>query len=209
MKKNKKSIIFKLFLFATSFVGILIQTGILEGEFNYHIFNYYTLISNLLCMIYFLLDAVYLSKKNKTLFPKFKGVLTMGIVVTGIVFHFLLSKTLFDMGTTYKISNILLHYVVPIGAILDYLLFDKKGTYNYKSPFLWVLLPDLYYVYVLVGRLFNIDFSIDTVSNFPYYFIDYELIGINKVIMYVLILNVAFIALGYVFVLIDNILKKK
>lgn len=207
--KNKiTSIIFKMTIFLSAFIGILIQSGLLNGNLNISIFNYYTLISNVLCMVYFFIDFIYLIKHKKNIYPKLKGTLTMGITVTGVVYHFMLSKTMFNMGSSLLISNILLHYIVPIFSVLDYILFDEFGNYNKRSPFLWVLIPDLYFLYVIIGVKIGIDFNLYQESRYPYFFIDVDTIGWFNVIKYVIILNILFIIVGYIFVLIDKKMKK-
>ena len=204
IKSKKMSVIFKLLICLSALTGIVIQSGLFDGEFNSEIFNYYTLISNVLCMLYFGFASVYLIKYNKTLFPILKGALTMGITVTGLVFHFLLSSTIFNMGSTFAVANILLHYIVPIFCIFDWLIFDEKGKYDFKSPFKWLVIPDLYFIYVIIGVEFGMDFSLITESRYPYFFIDVESLGWLNVIKYVILLNIFFLLLGYIFVFIDR-----
>ncbi len=61
----------------------------------------------------------------------------MGITVTWLVAHFILGS--FTMGASLRVSIRLVHYVVPIMTLLDWLLFDEKGRMRATSPLLWTV----------------------------------------------------------------------
>ena len=201
------SALFKALIALCAWLGLLIQCGAFAGRLRLDDLRYYTLISNLLCAVYFSAAAVCTLRGNDRIFPAFKGALIMGITVTGIVFHVLLSGR-FRMGGTFSLSNFLLHTAVPVLSVLDWLLFDEKGRYTRVSPLKWVLLPDIYFVLIViyaytVGRPFSDG------SRFPYFFIDLDLLSVGQVAVYVVALHVFFIALGYVFFGLDRLLARK
>ena len=55
IKNRRLSIIFKLLLCTAAALGILIQMGAFEGTLRWSVLNYYTLMSNALCALFFLL----------------------------------------------------------------------------------------------------------------------------------------------------------
>lgn len=197
----------KLLVGLCALLGILIQCGIFIGSPDFSSLRYYTLLSNLLCFLYFLPAGVCTLRGNDRIFPAFKGALIMGITVTGIVFHVLLSGR-FSMGGTFSLSNFLLHTAVPVLSVLDWLLFDEKGKYTVRSPFMWVLLPDIYFVLIVIYA-YTVGKPFMGGSRFPYFFIDFDLLSVGAVLLYVAALHVFFIALGFVFVGIDRLLARK
>ena len=60
--------------------------------------------------------------------PRLKGTITMSITVTFLIYHFLLSGGYENRADI--IRSTILHYIVPIMTIADYILFDKKGIYK-------------------------------------------------------------------------------
>ena len=130
----------------------------------------------------------------------------MCIIVTGMVYHFMLAGK-FEMQGTLWLSNTLLHYVVPIMTFLDWILFDKKGDYKKYSPLLWIILPVLYFIYI------NIRVEAGGIlgpygSKYPYYFMDIDVLGIEKVLIINMIMVLFFIILGYIIVFLDRLLAK-
>ncbi len=206
---------YRLVIVVAAAVGIGIQTGIVgPGSLNLGSLRYFTLLSNLLCLVYFLADAFFCLRRERNLCPQLKGAIAMALTVTGIVYHTMLTGVAFSMdglddpmfnSALGQLGNQLLHTVVPVMALCDWLLFDEKGTYRLSSPFVWALLPDAYFVYATVrGFLLPAAFYGD---RFPYPFINFDVLG-WKVVPIVVGLNVAFILLGFVYVGVDRLLAK-
>ncbi|MDO4564003.1 MAG: Pr6Pr family membrane protein [Clostridia bacterium] len=199
---------FKALIAVCAWAGILIQCGVFSGDMDFSMLRYYTLVSNVLIACYFSVACVRAIKGGATLLPDLKGALIMGITVTGLVFHTMLSHISFNMGSTQTVANQLLHTVTPLLCVADWLLFDEKGRYTKLSPLKWVIIPDIYFVFATIYG-FTSGATFYDGSRFPYFFIDYDRLGAGKVMLYVVGLNLAFVALGYVFVLIDHMFNKK
>lgn len=211
------SVAFKLALVASSTVGLLIQTGLIgDGPINLGQLVYFTLLSNLLAALYFLVDAIAVARTGNDWNPQLKGAATMSLIVTGLIYNLILANTSFSMdvgdaGTTMEaamnstfisaLGNTLLHKVSPLMIVLDWILFDPKGRFTKTSPFLWVLVADVYFIFATV-RGFMLPLGTEN-GRFPYFFIDWDILG-WKVIPIVIALNAAFIALGFVMVFIDG-----
>lgn len=174
---------------------------------------YYTILSNILCFIYFAVLVIAQRKKENALI---RGAVTMCIAVTGLVYHFMLNGfmgTAAGAGvpvTALSVSNILVHYVVPILVILDYFLFVPKGQYKSLYPLAWLVLPYAYFAFSMVraevsSRTFT---GFGGTSRYPYPFLDVDLYGWDKVLLIVLAVTVAFLALGYIVYVLDRLLGK-
>lgn len=117
-----------------------------------------------------------------------------------LVAHFLLGAR-FSMGSSMGISMLLVHYVVPIMTISDWLLFDKKGSMKKTSPLIWAIGPLAYFAYIMVAAQMG--------GRYPYPFIDVDMLGWSRVLVNGAGLTVFFIALGYGFVGIEKMLMLK
>lgn len=198
--------------------GLYLNSGLPQGKLNLTNLWFYTILSNLMCFIYFAACVIKTAKNwhsrdsyATTVIPRFKGGVTLGITVTFLVYQFLLVPNAFEMNPNYSIfslANVLVHYVVPILTILDWLLFDVKGNYRWMDPFLW-LLPALSYFAVVSLRGWMSQTTLIGKSYYPYYFIDFDVLGAANVFLNVLVLVVFFLILGYLIFGVDRLLKKK
>mgnify|MGYP000885581786 CR=1 FL=1 len=211
IRKKWLSILNKLALALSAIVGLAIQFGVLEGSLDLSLLNYFTILSNLVCVFTTGSQAVLLMRgddpdKIPLLSYTLKGVSMMNLTVTMLVAHFLLKDT-FTMSGIKNFSVDLLHYVVPILALVDWLLYDPKGMIRGTSPLLWAVAPLLYFVYAIIAA--QIGDGIGYGSRYPYPFMDADLLGWGQVLINVAGLTVAFIALGYVFLGVDRILTHR
>lgn len=206
--------LYRLFFLFVCEAGIILQYAGMAGKGDLRMLTaYYTILSNILCFIYFAVLVIAQRKKENALI---RGAVTMCITVTGLVYHFMLGGfmgTAAGAGvpvTALSVSNILVHYVVPILVILDYFLFVPKGQYKSLYPLAWLVLPYAYFAFSMVRaevstRTFT---GFGATSRYPYPFLDVDLYGWDKVLLIVLAVTVAFIALGYIFYVLDRLLGK-
>lgn len=201
-----------LFLFLCE-AGIVLQYAAVSKDGNAAMLTcYYTILSNMVCFLYFAVLVVAQRKKEN---PLLKGSVTMCIAVTGLVYHFMLNGVM--EANAEKVSpvllagNILVHYVVPAMVVLDYFLFFPKGQYKSLHPIAWLVLPYLYFGFALLrAEISDTCFSGfgGAQSRYPYPFMDVDLYGWDKVLLIVLGITVAFLALGYIAYVIDRLLGK-
>jgi hypothetical protein len=117
----------------------------------------------------------------------FRGAVVLYVVVAGVVWNLLLTGR--SMG--YTPANFLLHVVVPILAVADWLLIGRgAGPATWWQPLAWLAYPAAYLGLALVvlnraGR------------RAPYYFLDPGSIGIAAMTVNVAVLAIAFVGLGY------------
>ncbi|PTY40730.1 Pr6Pr family membrane protein [Brachyspira hampsonii] len=206
MIKNNFSIIYKTIIIIIGifavFHGFFYDNLKLDIETAY----YFTYQSNILVIVYFILDILNIIKKKETFYPRFKGAVTMSITVTFLVYHFLLSPTADKyIGFAY-IRNVIVHYIVPVMTIFDYIIFDKKGIYKVIDPILWLIIPILYFMFILIRARVGSPFSDG--SYYPYFFIDIDKYGFKTVLRNVFFITLFFAILGYIEYFIDRLFNK-
>ncbi len=172
---------------------------------------YYTVLSNLVCFLYFAFLVIVQPARENALI---KGAVTMCITVTGLVYHFMLTgvmeASVGAVSQTLLIGNTLVHYVVPIGVVLDYFLFFPKGNYKPLHPLAWLALPFAYFVFILIrAEVSTATFTgYGGQSRFPYPFLDVDAYGWSRVLLMVFAITVVFTALGYLSFVLDRLLGR-
>jgi hypothetical protein len=206
--------------FATIYRLILIILGVYGLYLNFtggridavSLLSFYTIQSNIVVLIFFAWLVVRSWRRRDDQTPSLwyytvKGGVTVCIALTFIVFHFVLRPTLFAMGGYVSSgANILVHYVVPLMTIGDWLLFDRKGGFRRLDPLKWLVIPLAYFIFALVRAPFGSLAGMN--SRYPYFFIDIDKYGVGQVALNVALFAVGFAALGYLLYLIDRGLHK-
>jgi hypothetical protein len=108
-------------------------------------FSYYTIQSNLLVAAALLLGMRYLwnDKPEPQGVVVFKSGALLWILVTGVVFALLLSGLWQPQGAMAYV-NLSLHYLTPLGMLLNWLLFEPKGRLKPAYLLAWMSYPLLY-----------------------------------------------------------------
>ncbi len=205
---RKASLVFRTVLVTISFIGIFINSRILDGTFNTELFVYYTHLSNILCLVVMSIVLVDNFKKVETpgyneVIVKVKGATTMAILVTGVVYHLLLGDP--SEPDFFTLENIIVHYIVPFMFVLDWILFDKKKSFSLIDPLTWTAIPITYLVYALIrGAIVGPNADLQ----YAYFFIDVNEYGYGGVFLWAIGLTVAFLLVGYLMWFIDKIVKE-
>jgi hypothetical protein len=116
-----------------------------------------------------------------------RGAVVLYVVVAGVIWNLFLTER--SMG--YTPANVLLHVVVPLLAITDWLLIGRgEGAVRWWQPLAWLVYPAAYAGLALAvlnhaGR------------RAPYYFLDPGSVGIAAVVANTSILALGFLGLGY------------
>jgi hypothetical protein len=136
---------------------------------------------------------------------------TVSLLVTMLIAHFMLFDAMFQNGQLV-LHLVVLHYVVPIMVLLDWLLFDEKGKMPIWGPISWLSLVTAYLVVVMVGvGVFGLYMGGGTtadVTRYPYTFLDPAISGTVGVTAFCAGMLVAFTALGYVIFGADRLLAR-
>ena len=181
------------------------------------VFFFFTVQSNIFIIVMSLLflvnDVMLLVNKksfvNQTLLL-IKYVATVAITITFIVFFTLLAPL---MGVDYLLSfnNFSLHAIVPILAIVDFILFDTDINLTYKNSLLATIAPISYVVFVYIGTIFKLRYGENLY--YPYFFLDFEKNGFFfekgfGIIPWIIILLAGICGLGFLYCLIIKLRQK-
>lgn len=203
IKSRGFSILFKLAIVVFGCTGLQLSLRLFTPEPNWDALKYFTNLSGILAVVYFFLAAlrlIFRPKSSPTFMPLIKGICVMNMTVILLVAHFMLEHS-------SSIRLLLLHYVLPIMTIADWLLCDEKGLMKPYSPIHWTVLPALYLTVVFTGVEMGYTFGYNKVL-YPYPFINIKVLGPEAVARTLIMLLVFFLALGYVYVLLDHVLYR-
>lgn len=149
-------------LLGLSSVVLEVVTLVGRGTFTpSNFFSFFTVQSNLLAAVTLLLVA---SRPPAPWLSWLRGLATLCMVVTGLVFAVLLSGLPQDVLTAVPWDNTVLHYLVPVWFAVDWAVDPPAPAVPLRRALLWLLYPLAYVTYSLVrGPL---------VDWYPYPFLD-------------------------------------
>jgi hypothetical protein len=192
-----------------SLSGIIVNLSLVDAwAARLQFFSFYTLQSNLIVAAALLPGLYYLltDRPEPPLLVIFKSGALLWILVTGIVFALLLAGLWQPQGLWVYV-NLALHYLAPIGMLLNWLLFEKKGRYRWSYALIWLTYPLLYsLVSWLRGAL---------TGWYPYWFLNptapYPTGAGSLPAMLLLIggLLLAFLGLGLLIIIIDRLAGRR
>lgn len=201
------SLLWKALIVLFVIVGVAVQIT----NHGWHMMRYYTTESNIIVGVFLAyLIWRYLTKGSWTVNSvRLKGGITMVILLTGMVYHFML-RPIAKPEDFWTINNILLHYVVPITTVIDWLVFDRPRTYRWWDPLWWTFFPIVYAISaVTIGVVTRIPIGDNPDGPFPYFFLNVDKFGYGGVLLYCLALAVGFMLFSYLLVLVKNVLSKR
>lgn len=194
--------------------ALVMDFGFFEGRADWHILNYYTVLSNIACMVFFAMAHFHIEKaaraglRDYAWQPRVEGAIVFCIAVTGVVYAILLAPADLAEGGFFTFENMILHYVGPLMVVSDWLLFGPKGSFRATDPLLWLCAPLAYFGYILVRSTFAGNIG-DTDSPFPYDFIDPAVQGgWSPMFIGVAVIAAAMLVLGYVIYLTDWLMAR-
>lgn len=120
---------------------------------------------------------------------------TMYAVVVGLVYHFLLHATWNPQGWSL-VANVLLHYVMPVAMLIDWLLFTARGRLRWIDAAKWLAFPLIYGGWTLAHGY--------AAGWWPYWFVDVPTLGPGRAALYFAGLLVFFLCVGLIVVAIDR-----
>ncbi len=174
-------LIWKIATIVFACVGVYLQARDDGGLFRHNTYLYFTVISNSGTAIIFTIFAILRIAegiKGKQIIPKslftLKFMFTAAMTLTLTVAAILLAPFK-DNAYLFSMKNLSLHIIAPLLMALDFLMFDRRFKYKWKTAFLGFVLPLLYLIITLLISIKGITYSNGT--NFPYYFLDYRTLG--------------------------------
>lgn len=167
--------ILKILIIALGSIGVGIP--IFSKGYNFFSLFYFTNQSNLLVVV---VSAIFLyletsGKEIKEGWHKLRFIATNAISLTFLVFNLILMPSVIHSGHSsylYSANNLLLHNIVPLLMIVDYILYGKK--YPLNKIYLVYIYPISYLVLALLyNPVFGISFP-EPGGPTPYFFLNYK-----------------------------------
>lgn len=187
--------LFELSIALLAIIGLTINVVITsyDGPFNIfrglYLFRYFTLQSNLLVAVYFILKYFEVFT-DKPFFNKLLGGITIYITITFIVFASFLEGR-FEFSGWHLVSNIVAHYIVPSLTIGYLVIFRRYYNFIRKDIIYWVIYPLGYIAFMVVFGMITGDYL--------YPFFQVSNIGVLGLVLVVISLVVFFLVLSFIF----------
>ena len=136
-------------LLALAAVGVQLSIHIRSGFDVLNFFSYFTNLSNIFAACV-LLAAAFFGRTGRHAsehFTLLRGASVVAMAVVGIVFVAVLRDE--DLGTLRPWVNIVLHYIMPLVVILDWVFAPPERVPSFRRSLLWLAFPALYLIYTL------------------------------------------------------------
>lgn len=158
MVKNTQFLIwYKVFFALLGFSAVVTEIATLttKGIFNpANFFSYFTIETNIFVVVVLLISAVLTAAKKNDKIAALRSAATVFIVIVGIGFAVLLSGIKDAAFTAVPWDNIVLHYIMPVAVLVDYLIDRPRHKLSFKRNVPWLLVPVVYTAYSLVRGSF-------------------------------------------------------
>ena len=220
IKNRTTQLIFQTIYCTLGFVGIVSTFGVFDDitSFRWDFYVHFTNISNFLCIGIMLAALVQTAKKKEDSFvttaPLLKFIGMLGILLTFLVFNILLAGKR-DPQLNWRVGSLTFHVVLPIMYVLHWFLFYERKKCKWYYPIASISFPLAYLIFIFAqAAIMKFDTSIlipgtETPLIYPYFFVNLETQGVAGVAKWIVILLSAFVVVGFVFLGIDKLGKKK
>ena len=222
IKNRTTQLIFYTIYCTLGLVGAIASLGIFDNinMIRWDFYVHFTNLSNFLCIGVMLASLIQTAKKKDdsyvTTAPVLKFIGMLGILLTFLVFNIMLAGAEGrDPQLNWRIGSLCFHVVLPILYIADWFLFRERGKCKWYYPIASIGFPVAYVIFRLVQAIilkFDSSILIPTTTTpliYPYFFVNVDTQGVPGVLMWVAILAVAFVAVGFAFFGLDRLGKKK
>lgn len=216
INNRKKAVIYRGMAAFIGIIAIFSDLGFFSGDIKISNLFYFTIISNLLCTIMFIylcLKTIRDIKKygnygSTNMSPHIKGAITMAIILTMTVYHFILVPYSLNVNPYSKLNltAVILHYLIPSLTILDWLFFDTKRKFKIYDPIIWISIPLIYIIFVFIQSRYNFLTNLnESMDKYVYVFLNVDKLGKSVVRENIFELLVLLVVTGYFIYGIDQI----
>ena len=222
IKNRTAQLIFQTIYCTLGLVGAIASLGIFDNinAIRWDFYVHFTNISNFFCLgIMFTALFQTIRKKEDSYVkaaPMLKFIGILGILLTFLVFNIMLAGAEGrDPQANWRIGSLLFHVLLPIMYIADWFLFYERKQCKWNYPIASIGFPLAYVIFLVIQAIilgFDSSILIPTTTTpliYPYFFVNLETQGVPGVLMWIAILSVAFVAMGFAFYGLDRIKNKK
>lgn len=152
-QKKNLLISYKVFFSLLGLSAIVTEMATLveRGSFNpTNFFSYFTIETNIFVAITLLLSAIAVAAGKNSKLDALRGAVTVYILIVGIGFSVLLAGIEGMVLTAVPWDNTVLHYILPIAVLVDFLIDRPKRKLSFRKSLAWLLFPLAYLLYSLI-----------------------------------------------------------
>ena len=221
IKNRTVQLIYQTIYCTLGLVGCIACLGIFDNikMIRWDFYVHFTNISNFFCLgIMFTALFQTIRKKEDSYVkaaPMLKFIGILGILLTFLVFNIMLAGAEGrDPQANWRIGSLLFHVLLPIMYIADWFLFYERKQCKWYYPIASIGFPLAYVIFLVIQAIvlgFDSSILIPTTTTpliYPYFFVNIETQGVPGVLMWIAILSVAFVAIGFAFYGLDKLEKK-
>ena len=222
IKNRTVQLIYQTIYCTLGLVGCIASLGIFDdiNTIRWDFYVHFTNISNFLCIGIMLAALIQTAKKKEDSFvsaaPILKFIGMLGILLTFLVFNIMLAGADGrDPQANWRVGSLIFHVVLPILYIVDWFLFYERKKCKWYYPIASIAFPVAYVVFLLIQAIilkFDSSILIPTTTTpliYPYFFVNLETQGVSGVLMWIGILSVAFVVVGFAFLGLDRLGKQQ
>ena len=166
-------------------------------------FSFFTIESNILAILILLLygSMTRVSQKTHRYVQLVRGGVVLYMLMTGIIFALLLAGLEGVTLTAVPWDNTVLHYIMPIVILADWLMDTPKVNISLKQAWVWLIFPIGYVLYTLARGII--------VDWYPYPFLDPRSHGYLPVIITSVLLATGIVIVSWALCLTTRSKHKK
>ncbi|MBQ3610924.1 MAG: hypothetical protein IJA01_01515 [Firmicutes bacterium] len=180
IRNNTIAVVFRVVFLIICGAGLVMK--LLYSRFSIDtIMSDFALISNVLALIYFAYLIIARPGYERGML---RGAVTIYMLVTFIVYYFIHFGVDADPLQNLSLAGYLLYFAAPLMAVLDYLLFCRKGWFTSYSPLIWTILPVVFNLAIFIINRIGI-----YVASIPYF----NLLGLNMIVTLFVFLGVSYL----------------
>jgi hypothetical protein len=227
MIKNRKfALVFRLSALLFALIGVMKQIGVFEGQVSFRSFMYYTILSNVLAIAMFALLVIRTAKSLRDgptgtngWHSRFVMICAVDLFVTLTVFWVLLTPTV-ELSYLMTFENIAVHTITPLLCLADYILFSEPKSLKYQDVYYVCIFPLGYVLFTSIAGLMGYVYRYEGIMSnsfsstpewtpvrFPYFFIDFDKLGVMA-FAYIGVILVFFLILSHIIYWVDQRRKK-
>jgi len=216
IKSKQVALVYRVTAMIIAYAGLLALLGVFQGAFYINVLYYYTAQSNIMAIILFVLltakttIGILRNKKDEKetacYFPRFSMICSINVMITFVVFWVLLVPQLAGIFPLWTFSNLAVHAITPLLCLIDYILFSEPRRLKYRDVYYVVIFPLCYMaassIAGLAGHVYGISPADGAPVRFPYFFYDFDRIGLMSLV-YITGIVIFFLIISHIFYFIN------
>ena len=180
IRNNTIAVIFRVVFLIVCGAGLVMKL-IYSGFSLNTVMSDFALISNVLALIYFAYLIIARPGYERGML---RGAVTIYMLITFVVYYFIHFGVTANPLEQLSLAGYLLYFAAPLMAVLDYLLFCRKGWFTQYSPLIWAILPVVFNIAVYIINKIGI-----MLVSIPYF----NLLGLNMIVTLFVFLGISYL----------------